>query len=1211
MRTVWLLIFFVMLVNPLLAQDKSPETTTGRLFKVIPSLRNFRPNPAIKLNQSRNEKGLVITKGIKKISPIRIYDDRPLEKDPLVQKIKDKDFKTTLAGEIENNFDGMPLPPDGPQFSPADPDIAVGTNHIVQMVNGVNGGSFKVFDKNGNTLIDQTFLASIVATPDYVGNGDGIVLYDQLADRYIISEFGTATGSTYVNSLVIAISQSNDPTQGWNLYKFTDTLFLDYPKYSVWTDTYYATTNDFTRTAPFTYLGSTIWAFEKESMIAGNPLVRVVKFRLGNTLGGRYYSMAPVNLRGTVLPPANAPGMFAFIHDDAWTNESTDIDSIGLISAKADFNNPSNSQYTIVAMPSTPFKTTVSNAPTPGSGLVSVINFRLMNRVIYRNFGTHQSIVGSQTVDAGSNVAGIRWSELRNNGSGWSIFQEGTLGGIDARRRFIGSMGLNSKGQIALGYNFSSSTEWPSIAFTGRNAGDPPGAMTYEEIDIQAGNGFGSSDGRWGDYNSLAEDPVNDSIFWFSAMYGSTRWKTKIASFRLAPNKNYDTRLVSINFPLNGDVQCVSSFTPVITVRNSGNVTINSLQINVSVDNASPTTITWTGSIPYATSQSIALPEIFADPGNHSLIIYSTMPNGVNDENGLNDTLRSNFKIVSPVSTDISEGFDSTNFPPDGWRIINPNIGSLTWLRTDTAKYSGEGSAVMNLFQYPSINHIDYLASPLLDISGADSVIVDFYRSYKPSSTDPGQQDTLMVLASVDCGKTFPVVAWKVAGNQLTTASGVTGMNGWIPTVNDWTKTSIDIKPFIGTSQTVAIAFATRNRNGQNVYIDNVNIRKVIYPQRDVMIRSIIEPVRICTRATTPIIEIANVGKDTLRSLKIIYRINENNPDTVVWAGTLARAHITRVTLESHTFPARGEYRFEVFTTEPNELEDNNNSNDTARLTFTVFDPVSPPLAESFESDFPPDNWGISSSGNPGWERNLNTSVTGLGSAWIRHFRFDNDGKAEDLYSAPVASGNVDSVYLEFDISYLKREASAFADTLEVLITSDCGKTFNSIYKKWDIGLETVTDPNYPRIYAPGDTSGFVPNSKSLWKNEKINITRWANGVTFQAVFRSKGNNGNNIFLDDINISTVTLPARLRRRGYLLHPNPSAGEFVIRHMVPPVNLQAIEVSNAAGQVVYVKRFSGNASNSITINISRYSIGVYNVKMVYDNKVITERIIKGK
>ena len=157
-----------------------------------------------------------------------------------------------------------------------------------------------------------------------------------------------------------------------------------------------------------------------------------------------------------------------------------------------------------------------------------------MNRLDYRNFGTHQSMVICHTINAGSGRAGTRWYEFRNTGAAWSLYQEGTYAPADGLYRWMGSIAINAAGHIALGYSVSSTTMFPAIRYTGRYATDPIGQMTLPEETIFAGAGSqtGGLD-RWGDYTSMNVDP-NGINFWYVNQYqpstGSFNWRTRVAN---------------------------------------------------------------------------------------------------------------------------------------------------------------------------------------------------------------------------------------------------------------------------------------------------------------------------------------------------------------------------------------------------------------------------------------------------------------------------------------------------------------------------------------------------------------------------------------------------------------------------------------------------------------------------------------------------------
>ena len=431
---------------------------------------------------------------------------------------------TTFEGI--NNVNGV-LPPD----TIGD----VGPNHYVQMVNL----AMAVFDKQGNVLFGpantNTIWNGFGGICQTQNDGDPIVLYDQIADRWMISQFALDFPDNFHEC--IAISQTPDPTGAWYRYDFkiSSSKMNDYPHFGIWPDAYYMAVNQFDG-ATFGWQGQGVVAFEREQMLQGLP-ARMVYFDLygiSDLLGG----MLPADWDGTTPPPDGAPNPFVMIDDDAW-DESYPVDQLEVWSFHVDWNDVNNSRFTGPTLLPTqfPFDTSIANAPQPGTSTrLDAISDRLMNRLQYRNFGTHQSMVVNHTVNAGGN-AGIRWYEMRNTGSGWQIFQEGTYS-PDSNFRWMGSMAMDGSGNMALGYSVSSNSLFPSIRYTARTTADPLGTLSANEQQIKAGAGSQThSSGRWGDYSQMSVDPIDECTFWFTTEYyqstGNASWRTHVGSFRL------------------------------------------------------------------------------------------------------------------------------------------------------------------------------------------------------------------------------------------------------------------------------------------------------------------------------------------------------------------------------------------------------------------------------------------------------------------------------------------------------------------------------------------------------------------------------------------------------------------------------------------------------------------------------------------------------
>jgi len=535
MRKILIAVTAMLFVQVVQAQKNivasNPVVVTGHLVRITKPLRDFKAADELPYVKVRDKDGI-----IGKDEEFEEGEGAPFGKeigaDPALQKNYPNNPHRGINGvavnnAILNNFNGIGNQP----LNPPDPTMCVGPNHLIQMINGSSGALLQVYNKTGGVLVATKFLDAITGKG---GLGDPIALYDQLADRYVLTEFNNKAETT-TEGLTFAVSQTNDPTGAWYVYFFsTGTTFPDYPKFSVWTDAYYGTTNDFANGS--TYSGSTVYAFDRAKMIAGNATATMQKFTLGTT--NKHFSMSPVCLEGTTLPPAGTGGLIAYMNDNAWSGAAAD--SIGMFEFKVNWTTPSLS--TVVAKSSlavTAYKSDICTATRgqcinqPGSTVkVEALHQKIMNQPVYRNFGTYEGIVLSHVVDKGTNISGIRWYELTKTTGNWAVNQQSTYA-PDNTHRWLPGICYDAAGNIGLAYNVSASTTtFPGARYTGRKSCDPLNTMTYAESVIIAGTAANAST-RYGDYNQLVCDP--DGVrFWFTCEYNAaSTWSTRIASFTL------------------------------------------------------------------------------------------------------------------------------------------------------------------------------------------------------------------------------------------------------------------------------------------------------------------------------------------------------------------------------------------------------------------------------------------------------------------------------------------------------------------------------------------------------------------------------------------------------------------------------------------------------------------------------------------------------
>jgi hypothetical protein len=419
-------------------------------------------------------------------------------------------------------FDGMNVSNGG--YIPSDNNIAVGPNHIVEVVNA----AYAVYSKTGATLLSPVHLGnlwkSLANSSCSQNSGDTVVQYDRLADRWVITQLGSLS-SPY--SECIAVSQTNDPvTTAYNLYSYSFGANLnDYPKFGVWptahNSAYLATYNLFANGSSFA--GAEICAYDRAGMLGGAASPAGLCFT-----GISGASFLPADLDGPTAPLDGTPGYFMDLYGS----------SIGVYTLAPDFSNNTASLSSFSTIGVAGYSSAASS-PQPGTTQVlDSLSDRMMYRLAFRMFPDHASIVTNHSVVGSSTGSGVRWYELRSPLSttgAFSLYQQGTFS-PDASYRWMGSAAMDQAQDIAIGYSLSNSSNvYPSVMYTGRIPTDSPGTMESEAA-IVSGTGSQTGYTRWGDYSSMRIDPSDDCTFWYVNEYypatASASWYTRIGSFK-------------------------------------------------------------------------------------------------------------------------------------------------------------------------------------------------------------------------------------------------------------------------------------------------------------------------------------------------------------------------------------------------------------------------------------------------------------------------------------------------------------------------------------------------------------------------------------------------------------------------------------------------------------------------------------------------------
>lgn len=509
---------------------------------------------------------------------------------------------TRPAAALLENFDGMGAGFEGPQGAttfrnPSDNSLAVGPDHIVQIVNSriaIFSKRGKKYGKSGAVLYGPVATKSLWTGFGGVcearNNGDAVVRYDQVAERWLIvmpifsrtgpddfprktdlapgeaipqgqlAKAGEASspGSAWplpanppqpppppergqrpaekkegVWAMCYAVSTGPDPFGTYYRYAFERNLFPDYPRPAVWIDGYYLATS-----SGDDVIQKHVCIADRTKMLAGQPATEQCIVMEGvNFLNN-------ADMDGRKLPPAGAPNIMMAAGGTQLKNVFED-DGIYFWKVHVDWKNPANTKATGPRkIPVAPYHylcngQLTSCVPQPNTERrLDVQGDKIMNRLVYRRLGGHESIVAAHSVATQGGGGGVRWYEFQlDKNRDPVLFQQGTYtpGGF---YRWMPSIAMDKKGDIGIGYSFGGAPKFPGQRFAARRAGDPKGLLTLLETVLAEGEASQLNTLRWEDYTTTAIDPSDDCTFWYVGDYmkeGDIAYRTKIGSF-LLPN---------------------------------------------------------------------------------------------------------------------------------------------------------------------------------------------------------------------------------------------------------------------------------------------------------------------------------------------------------------------------------------------------------------------------------------------------------------------------------------------------------------------------------------------------------------------------------------------------------------------------------------------------------------------------------------------------
>ena len=426
-----------------------------------------------------------------------------------------------------------------------DISLAVGPDHVFEVL----GGNLAIFTKKGKKysttgkllygpVPNDTIFAGFGNRCGVTNNSDTVVRYDQLADRwlFVLPVFSRPPNDPQgPYAMCYAVSVTSDPLGAYYRYEFQRPLFPDYPRPAIWPDGYYNPTSTSDNRLPEVITQKHDCIADRNKMLKGQPATEQCVVIDGGVF------MLNADVDGKRLPPAGAPNIMMSTGGTQLEKVFED-DGIYFYKVHVDWNDISKTTVSSPQkIPVAPYHYLcdgqLSNCVSqPGTERrLDSQGDKLIQRLVYRNFGNHESILAEHSIATAAHGGGVRWYEFRlNKQRDPVLYQQSTYAPADGLYRWLGSIAMDRKGDIGLGYSFGGVPDYPGQRVAARLAKDPKGQLTFHESVLADGKASQTGSLRWEDYTNIVVDPSDDCTFWFVGNYlksGATSSTTRIGSF--------------------------------------------------------------------------------------------------------------------------------------------------------------------------------------------------------------------------------------------------------------------------------------------------------------------------------------------------------------------------------------------------------------------------------------------------------------------------------------------------------------------------------------------------------------------------------------------------------------------------------------------------------------------------------------------------------
>lgn len=638
-----------------------------------------------------------------------------------------------------------------------------------------------------------------------------------------------------------------------------------------------------------------------------------------------------------------------------------------------------------------------------------------------------------------------------------------------------------------------------------------------------------------------------------------------------------------------GTTTCGGIIIPQVEVRNYGTNTITSARIEFKVNGISQEIKNFTLNLNTLDIATVSFNPINLSSPSSTTVTYEIIQtNGVADGKA-SDNLLSHVAVV-PVIAAVPY-FEFFSEPPAGWTIQNPD-NRRTWENVTANNGSpGNRSMYINFYDYEEKGVLDRLLTPVLNLDAAEAALLRFDRAY---AKFPGSSfdDGLRIIVVSDCNSDLStgIEIFNKSGAALATADDT--FNSFVPNgASQWATESISLNQFIG-SGNIQIVFIGQNSNGNNLYLDNVFV--LTGDLTDLALKDILSPSPVVDKANiNPGIRIKNEGSVPITSLKIETNVNgQNLPLKSLTSLSLLTGEELIVSLDPIILN-QGTNQLRITLTEPNGVADEAPSNNTITRNVVVNSFIETiPARQNFNISFQ-DSWTIISQGS---QLNWEITTTNKGSSLV-YRAFTNIVKGDQawLVSPVLDFSKSTKASLFFDVSY----AVSFKGTerLQIFSSTDGGSIFT----------ETQFDQTGNQFSSGSSTTAWAPTVDQHWQRQFINLNDLVGEQNVRLAFVVTNDNGNNIYLDDIELFNDDNPIPPQAESEYSVYTTSSTEIKVTFNLPEKETSRIQIYNTMGQVVLDNLLPDNLNQTYTFDMVNLRAGIYIVRIQAANKIEATKV----